>query len=310
MPTLVVLAAGMGSRYGGLKQIDPVGPHGQIILDYSIYDAVRSGFRRVVFVIRRQIEDAFRELIERRYPNVECHYVYQEADSLPHGFLPPEGRKKPWGTGHAVLAAEKALDSPFCVINADDFYGHKAYEQMAGFLNANRRGPVGSVSEFAIVGFSLGKTLSSSGAVSRGICEVSADGNLISVKERTHIEHTADGIHYYDSEDKKHCSKHSLSGQEVVSMNFWGFTPDLFPSLNRLFRSFLEQHLAELSSEFFLPSAIDVLIREKLVSVKVLKSPDQWVGITHPKDKQEVSAYLSALEKAGIYPERLWPERP
>lgn len=287
--TLVVLAAGMGSRYGGLKQVDPVGPAGETVLDYAVYDALRAGFRRVVFVIRRDFEALFREKIGARYAGrVEVDYVFQSLDALPAGRQPPSGREKPWGTGHAVWCARDAVTDNFAVINADDFYGADSFAQLAGFLT-QRRG-----TEFAMVGFRLANTLSEHGAVSRGVTSVDASGQLRSIVEQIGIEpkHVGPGQTY--------------SGDEIVSMNCWGFTPELFPGLDARFREFLRQRGSEPKAEFYLPAAVSELIAAGQASVRVLPTESSWFGVTYREDKPRVQAALRELVAAGRYPATLW----
>lgn len=302
MPALIILAAGIGSRYGGLKQIDPVGPHRQIILDYSIYDAVNAGFDKIVFVIRKEIEVEFKEFVGNRYEGrVRCEYVFQELDSLPSGFRAPAQRKKPWGTGHAVLVARPAVDKPFVVINADDFYGRSAYEEMARFLA--RENVESKIPNYAMVGYRLKDTLSESGSVSRGVCRIGSDQNLLSVTERIKIEKTPVGIRYQDETERWRL----LTGEETVSMSIWAFTTEFFGQLEGLFQDFLEHKLNDPKAELFLPVAVDSLIRSKKAVVTVLESRDRWVGVTNPADKPLVTAHLNKLVKAGVYPGKLWP---
>lgn len=303
MPELVILAAGIGSRYGGLKQIDPVGPNNQILLDYSIYDAVRSGFERVVFVIRREIESDFNDLVANRYQKqIPCSTVFQELDQLPDGIAPPGTRAKPWGTGHALWVCKAAVKQPFAVINADDYYGPSAYEQIYQFLV--RQDTSSAKSHYGMVGFRLANTLSDHGSVSRGICVVDPDGYLISVTERTKIEKAEQQIRYQDESDPD--GWHDLNGQEIVSMNFWGFTPDIFQHLGTQFSVFLEKNLNELKAEFYLPGAVDYLVSRGRASVSVLTSQDKWTGITNPDDKTQVTRFLKELTRKGVYPEALW----
>ncbi|MBW2622709.1 MAG: nucleotidyltransferase [Deltaproteobacteria bacterium] len=304
MPALIILAAGIGSRYGGLKQIDPVGPHRQIILDYSIYDAVHAGFDKIVFVIRKEIEVEFKQIIGSRYEGrlpCEYVYVYQELDSLPPGFSAPAERKKPWGTGHAVLVSRSAADRPFVVINADDFYGRSAYEEMARFLAGDNA--ESDIPHYAMVGYRLKDTLSESGPVARGVCWIGPDRNLISVTERTKIEKTSEGIQYQDEDE----TWHPLTGEEIVSMSIWAFTPAFFGQIEGLLQDFLKKNLNNPTAEFFLPGAVDHLIQNRGATVTVLESRDQWVGVTNPDDKPQVTAHLKNLVKTGIYPEKLWP---
>jgi len=295
-PTLLVLAAGMGSRYGGLKQIDPVGPSGETIMDYSIYDAIRAGFGKVVFIIRKDIEEAFRETIGARFEkHVTVDYVFQELDKLPAGFTPPVDRTKPWGTTQAVMMAADAIQEPFAVINADDFYGAASYRALAEHLQAG-------TADYAMVGFILSKTLSDFGSVARGICQVGADGDLTGVLELTAIERDGDGAKNTDPSGKIT----SLTGDELVSMNMWGFTPAIFPQLATQFQSFLEQSGAELKSECYLPSTVNALVAAGEARVKVLSSPDAWFGVTYREDRPSVVASIGKLIEQGLYPESLW----
>lgn len=289
--TLVVLAAGMGSRYGGLKQIDPVGPAGETVLDYAVFDALRAGFTRVVFVIRRDFEALFREKVGARYTGrVAVDYVYQSIDALPPGFTPPAGREKPWGTGHAVWCTRDAVRDNFAVINADDFYGRDSFAQLAAFLGAR---PTGS-GEFAIVGFRLANTLSEHGAVARGVCSSAPDGTLASVVERT-------GIAAADVGPGKR-----YSGEEIVSMNCWGFTPALFGGLERQFREFLAARASDPKAEFYLPGAVSDMIGRGEARVGVLPTDSTWFGVTYREDKPRVEAAIAALVRAGKYPEKLF----
>lgn len=298
--TLLVLAAGMGSRYGGLKQLDEVGPSGETVMDYSVFDAMRAGFDRVVFVIRKDIEEAFRAAIGSRYENrIEVAYAFQDMADLPAGFAVPEGRTKPWGTGQAVYAARKLLNGPFAVINADDFYGADSYRKLAGSLKA---APTDGKIRGCIASFLLGNTLSENGSVSRGICSADTAGNLAKVVENTKI-FRRDGKIISVREDG---SESEFTGRELVSMNSWGFTPELLGELERLFTGFLKEHGSELKSEFYLPFAVDTLIREGRAEVKVLKSEDSWFGITYREDKPFVQAALRRLVDEGAYPEKLF----
>jgi dTDP-glucose pyrophosphorylase len=299
-PTLLVLAAGTGSRYGGLKQLDQVGPSGETIIDYSIFDAIRAGFGKVVFIIRRDIEQAFKETIGTRYEGkIEIDYAYQQLDALPEGMTVPEGREKPWGTGQAVLAARDVINEPFAVINADDFYGRHGYKVLADYLSNAKDG---EVADYSMCGFILRNTLSEHGSVSRGICEINADGNLAEVVEHTKIERTDNGAKsYIENGDIV-----DFTGDEVVSMNMWGFTPSIFDHLERLFIDFLKERGTELKSEFFIPFVADTLIKEGKAEVKVMKSEDAWFGITYREDKPTVVASIRALVDAGAYPEKLF----
>lgn len=298
--TLLVLAAGMGSRYGGLKQLDEVGPSGETVMDYSVFDAMRAGFDRVVFVIRKDIEEAFRAAIGSRYADrIEVAYAFQDMNDLPAGFRVPEGRTKPWGTGQAVYATRKLLDGPFAVINADDFYGADSYRKLAGYLKS---APEDGKIRGCIASFVLSNTLSENGSVSRGICSADAAGNLSKVVENTKI-FRRDGKVISVQEDG---AELEFTGEELVSMNSWGFMPELVGELERLFTGFLEEHGTELKSEFYLPFAVDTLIREGRAEIKMLKSEDSWFGITYREDKPFVQAALRKLVAEGAYPEKLF----
>ncbi|MFH1497086.1 MAG: NTP transferase domain-containing protein [Verrucomicrobiota bacterium] len=292
--TLVVLAAGMGSRYGGLKQLDPVGPSGETILDYAVFDAIRAGFSRVVFVIRRDFESEFKARVGARYAGrIAVDYVFQSLDRLPAGFAVPAAREKPWGTGHAVWCAREAVDGPFAVIGADDFFGRDAFVRLAAFLRpvvVNDEAPPA----FAMVGYRLGNTLSENGAVSRGVCAVDARGFLTEVVEHTGIRPDEVGA------GKKY------SGEEVVSMNCWAFTPALFTALDEQFAAFLESRGGELKSEFYLPAAVSEQVAAGLVTVEVRPTSASWFGVTYREDGPRVRAALAALVEAGEYPERLF----
>jgi NDP-sugar pyrophosphorylase family protein len=290
-PTLLVLAAGMGSRYGGLKQIDPVGPSGETVLDYAVFDAQRVGFKRVVFVIRRDFEEIFRANIGARYAGrIAVDYVFQSLDALPDEFTVPAGREKPWGTGHAVWCARDVVRENFAVINADDFYGADSFAQLAQFLGT-ARGP-----QFAMVGFKLAQTLSEHGAVSRGVCATDAAGALRSITEQTGIVRAEVGA----GPGKK------FSGEELVSMNCWGFTSALFPVLDAEWRTFLRARGGELTAEFYLPTAVSTLLARGAVGVRVLPTASAWFGVTYREDKPRVTAAITELVRRGLYPEKLW----
>jgi UTP-glucose-1-phosphate uridylyltransferase len=282
--TLVVLAAGMGSRYGGLKQLDPVGPHGEIILDYSVQDALQAGFSKVVFVIRRDMLDLFDETVGSRYEGrVVVEYAFQEMEPLPEGRVSPPGRTKPWGTGHAVLAARSAVRGSFAVINADDYYGPSGFRELAAFLASSGAG------HYAMVGYRLDRTLSDHGSVSRGICRSDEKGYLIDITERTAISRSGGGIVAEGNPPV------ALEGAEPTSMNFWGFTPDLFEHLERLFEEFLEERGGDLKAEFYLPAAVSSLITSGEVTVQLLHSQDPWFGLTYPEDRPLVVEALTIL---------------
>jgi hypothetical protein len=296
-PTLLVLAAGMGSRYGGLKQIDPVGPSGETIMDYSIYDALRAGFGKVVFVIRKDIEEPFRQTIGGRFESrVAVEYAFQELDALPAGFSLPAGRTKPWGTTQAILAAEEKIHEPFAAINADDFYGAESFRALANHLQANTE-------DYAMIGFVLRNTLSDFGAVSRGICDKDAQGFLRSIVERTSIERDGAGAKSIDSAG----NVTALSGDEDVSMNMWGFTPHIFTQLYDGFVEFLRENGSDLRAECYLPNSVNQLVHAGLARVKVLRSSDAWFGVSYRADRPLVVDSIRQLVDAGRYPERLWP---
>ena len=292
--TLVVLAAGMGSRYGGLKQVDPMGPSGETVLDYSVYDAVRAGFDRVLFIIRRDFEAEFRAAVGSRFEGkVKVDYVFQALDALPEGHGLPAGRQKPWGTGHAVWCAREALDGPFAVVNADDFYGAGSFARLATFLRAAAAGRK-SPPEFAMVGFRLANTLSEHGAVSRGVCAVGADGVLAGIEEHTGILAAEVGAgRKYDPDT-------------IVSMNCWGFTADFLPRLDARWRAFLAEHGTSEKTEFYLPFAVNDLLAAGEAGVRVLPTDDQWFGVTYREDKPRVQAAIAALVGSGAYPSPLW----
>ncbi len=297
--TLLVLAAGMGSRYGGLKQLDQVGPSGETVMDYSVFDAMRAGFDRVVFVIRRDIEEAFKSAVGSRYADkIEVDYAYQDMNDLPGGFKVPEGRQKPWGTGQAVYAARKLLSGPFAVINADDFYGADCYRKLAEFLrNTESNGKVRG----CIASFVLANTLSENGSVSRGICSADAAGNLEKVVENTNIFRRGGEIVSTQADG----SEVILTGEEPTSMNAWGFLPELTGRLETLFEEFLKERGTELKSEFYLPFAVDSLIRSGEAEIRLLQSSDSWFGVTYKEDKPFVQAALRELVVKGAYPEKL-----
>lgn len=294
-PTLLVLAAGIGSRYGGLKQIQPVGASGETIMDYSIYDALRAGFGRVVFVIRRDTEEPFKKIIGARFEKkIAVDYVFQELNALPAGFSAPANRAKPWGTGHALLMAAGAVRGPFAVINADDFYGATSFRVLAEHLRS-------AGADFAMVGYLLRNTLSEFGGVARGVCQTSPAGFLESVTELTKIEREGAGAKAVGPDGKVL----HLSGDETVSMNLWGFTPALFGELRKLFMEFLARHGAEEKSEFYIPAAVNDLIRAGRARVKVLRSPDSWFGVTYRQDHPLVAENIRKLVARGDYPDKL-----
>lgn len=303
-PVLVVMAAGMGSRYGGLKQIDPVGNHGQLIIDYSIFDARRAGFETVVFIIKHEIEEPFKEAIGNRLSKVmNVKYAYQQLDNLPAGYSVPEGRTKPWGTSHAILSAKDVIDGPFAVINADDYYGAEAFEVIYNYLlnNPDRDGKY----EYAMVGYLLENTVTENGHVARGICVANADGYLDSVTERTHIEKTATGAKYTEDDGKTWTE---LAGDTIVSMNLWGFTQSFLGETQARFAAFLDDALKinPLKGEYFLPSVVSQLIAEDKAQVKVLHSRDKWYGVTYKEDKPVVEQAIADMTAQGVYPDNLW----
>ena len=303
-PVLVVMAAGMGSRYGGLKQIDPVGGHGQLIIDYSIYDARRAGFETVIFVIKRQIEDSFKAAIGDRLSRVmDVRYAYQELDDLPAGYTVPEGRVKPWGTAHAILAARDLIDGPFAVINADDCYGPEGFRAVYDYLEGHPDRP--GCYEYAMVGYLLGNTVTEHGHVARGICEEDKDGYLLRVTERTHIEPDGADARYTEDEGR---SWHRLAGDTIVSMNLWGFSHSFVDEAWARFPAFLDRTLAEnpLKGEYFLPGVVTQLLEEGKARVKVLRSHDKWYGVTYQEDKPAVMAALADKTAQGLYPDKLW----
>ena len=293
--TLLVLAAGMGSRYGGLKQLDQVGPAGETLMDYSVFDAIRAGFDRVVFVIRRDFEAAFKEQIAAKYQGrVAVDYAFQDLDDLPAGFTRPADRVKPWGTGHAVLAARHLIREPFAMINADDFYGRRSYELLAQYLKTCRPETLNG----CLCAYPMCNTLSENGTVSRGICRADAAGNLASVVEHTSLKPEGDGV--VDENGER------FTGREPVSMNCWGFSPAIFPELERMFREFLAARGSELKSEFYIPFAVDQLIREGKAAFRMLVSDAQWFGVTYREDRPGVVGGLEKLTRDGEYPEGLY----
>jgi hypothetical protein len=299
--TLVVMAAGLGSRYGGLKQIEPVGPNGEAVLDYSVFDALRAGFGRIVFVIRRDIEAAFRTALGGRFESrTDVRYVFQELDKLPPGFSLPAGREKPWGTGHALLCATEAFEGPCAVINADDFYGAESYQALVRFLADPPAG--GGLDLCAMVGYRLRSTLSAFGTVARGVCATDEEGFLTAVEELTAIERVPEGARNKQADG----TYRHLTGHETVSMNFWGFPPSIVAPLRRTFISFLEKNRMNPKAEFYIPVAVNDLIRAGTVKVKVLPTGASWFGVTYREDRPFVIENVRALVRAGLYPERLW----
>ena len=303
-PVLVVMAAGMGSRYGGLKQIDPVDQEGHIIMDFSIYDAVRAGFKKVIFIIKKENEQDFRDAIgDRLSDKVEIVYVHQDLNNIPEGFQVPEGRVKPWGTGHAVLSCAEVIDGPFVVINADDYYGTHAFKMAYDFLAQAQEDTVPA--QYMMVGYRLENTLTDNGYVSRGVCETDADGYLADINERTHIEKRDGGAAYTEDDGKTWTS---LPGDTPVSMNMWGFTGGFMKELVKRFPVFLEKSIPEnpLKCEYFLPFVVDELLQEKKAAVRVLTTQDKWYGVTYKEDKPVVVAAIQNLKDQGLYPQGLW----
>jgi UTP-glucose-1-phosphate uridylyltransferase len=292
-PTLLVLAAGMGSRYGGLKQLDPVGPGGETLLDYSVHDAIRAGFDRVVFLIRRDIEQDFRDKVGVRYEGrIAVGYAFQQLDDLPSGFTPPADRSKPWGTAHAVWCAREALHAPFAAINADDFYGADSFRQIGAFLSAVD--PAAQPATFAMAGYRLDKTLSEHGTVARGICQVGSDGLLHGVEELTDLARRPDGA--IASGDR------TFPPDTPVSMNFWGFTPQIFPLLENVLRDFLATHARSEKTECYIPSAVADMIAAGDATVRVLPTTADWFGMTYREDRPRVRQSIARLVEAGAYP--------
>ena len=301
-PTLFLLAAGMGSRYGGLKQLDGLGPHGETIMDYSIYDAIHAGFGKLVFVIRKDFEQDFRDKVLSKYEgHIPCELVFQSLDALPEGFTCPADRTKPWGTNHAVMMGQHVIHEPFAVINCDDFYDRDAFQVMGKFLSSL---PEGSTGKYAMVGFRVDNTLSESGTVSRGVCEYDDNHHLTSVVERTKIQRIDGVVKYLDENDEWV----ALPDNTPVSMNFWGFTPDYFAHSNEFFKTFLsdEKNMTNLKSEFFIPLMVDKLINDGTATCEVLETTSKWFGVTYPEDRPEVVAKFEKLGADGVYPEKMF----
>ncbi|TAG57357.1 MAG: nucleotidyltransferase [Cytophagales bacterium] len=297
-PTLLVLAAGMSSRYGGgLKQIDPIGPTGEIIIDYSIHDAIKAGFGKVVFVIRRSIEQTFKDAISSKYKGIEVVYAFQEMDMLPKGMeMSVEHRLKPWGTAHAVWCAREVIHEPFAIINADDFYGYSAFKKVADHLIANK-----DEETFSIAGYQMKYTMSEEGSVNRGVCETDKEGNLVGIVERTDIFTKGNEIFTESSG-----SKINFTGDEPVSMNFMGFTPKIFEHMETYFRNFLKEIGQDPKKEFFIPLLLNHLVKTKISKIKVIEIQEEWIGITYAADKQMAADKIKALVDAGKYPLNLW----
>ena len=297
-PTLAVLAAGIGRRYGGLKQIEPVGPSGEIVIDYSIFDAISGGFGKLLFVIRREIEDTFKSVIEPHFVGrIPIEYAYQELNDVPAGITPPHGRTKPWGTGHAVYACRRVCREPFAVINADDFYGRTSFKLLAESL---QNLPAGE-NRYCLVAFILRNTLSDHGPVSRGVCRAGEDNLLKDIVEHHKVERTGSEVCGFRENNPVH-----LTGEEPVSMNLWGFTPTIFNHLEREFRLFISSATDPVNVEFQLPTVVNSLIHQGRAEVEVLYSRERWLGVTYPQDKPRVAAGIRDLVEAGVYPPKLW----
>ncbi|RKE82685.1 NDP-sugar synthase [Chryseobacterium sp. AG363] len=297
-PTLIILAAGMGSRYGGLKQLDIFTPQGDTIIDFSLYDALQAGFKKFVFIIRESFENEFKSLIEKKIKGkAEIEYVYQEIDRVPQEYLNAE-RTKPWGTGHALLLTKDVVHENFAIINADDFYGRDAFMVMYDFL---KKTDINSY-HFSMIGYLLKNTVSDHGYVSRGVCEVDCNGNLLNVTERTYIEKSENGLRYKEEDE----SFTTIEEEVTVSMNFWGFTPRCFEFGNDSFKRFLEKNKGSLKAEYYLPTLVADSIASGKVNVKLLKSNDRWFGVTYPEDKEIVQKRISELRMKKLYPENLW----
>ena len=300
------MAAGMGSRYGGLKQIDPVDKEGHIIMDFSIFDAVKAGFEKVVFIIKKENEQDFRAAIgDRLSEKIKVSYVFQELTNLPEGYVVPEGRVKPWGTGHAIMSCMGEIDGPFVVINADDFYGSHAFQVAYDYLTTHQDEE--GIYRYMMVGYRLENTLTDNGHVARGVCEMDAQGYLADIHERTHIEKRGNGAAYTEDEGKTWIP---ISGDATVSMNMWGFSASILKELKDRFPRFLDENLKvdPLKCEYFLPFVVDELLGEKRATVKVLKSMDKWYGVTYKEDKPVVVAAIQNLKDGGLYPQKLWEE--
>lgn len=298
-PILVIMAAGLGSRYGGLKQMDPIGPNGQIILDYSLFDAYEAGFRRAVIVIKEEHEADFRERLKDVMTKMEIRFAHQKLEDLPEGFTLPEGRVKPWGTGHAVMSAGDLIDAPFCAINADDYYGKEAFRLCYRHLSVSP-----ADDDFCMAGYYMRNTLSESGYVARGVCDVDENGTLREIVERTHIISTVDGPLY--TEDLVHYTK--LSPDTVVSMNMWAFPQIMMKYLRERFERFLRETLPvnPLKGEYFLPFVVNDVRRDGLAKVRVMSTPDKWYGVTYRQDRPLVTEALTRMTAEGLYPEKLW----
>lgn len=303
-PTLLILAAGMGSRYGGLKQIDSVGPSGETIMDYSIYDAIRAGFDRIVFIIRKDFEEAFREKVVAKYEGkIKIALAFQDPLDLPEGCTFPEGREKPWGTAHAIRSARTVIDAPFAAINADDFYGADAFKRLADFLTTVDE--TAQPKQFAMVGYRLDQTLSENGSVARGICEVSPEGKLLGVTEMTKITRKEGGA-IQNEEDP--ANPVPLKGESRVSLNLWGFTPALFNGMEERFATWFHEHEGQLKAEWYIPFYVDELVKAGKATVEVLPTNSSWFGVTYREDKPVVVEAIKKMVAAGEYPAKLWED--
>ena len=302
--TLVVMAAGVGSRYGGLKQMDSFGPAGEVVMEYSVYDALKAGYDKIVFIIRKDFEDVFRERLGGKIERVaETAYVFQSLDQLPRGFAIPEVRTKPWGTGQAILACRDAVRTPFSAVNADDFYGRTSFEAMAGELRQAKSED--GLHHYAMIGYRLANTLSEHGHVARGVCEATPEGDLVSIRELLKIQRFPDGIKHTENG----VDWTPLAGESLVSMNFWGFEPNLFDELEALFREFLRAKAGFLAkAEFLIPEAVGSLIRSRKARVKILPTRERWFGLTYPQDRPMVQAEIRDRVRQGLYPAPLWSE--
>lgn len=301
-PVLVVMAAGMGSRYGGLKQMDPVGSAGELIIDFSIYDAVRAGFKKVIFIIKKEMEEDFRALIDDKAGRfIEVEYAFQDLNDLPDGYSVPEGRVKPWGTCHAVLSCRDKIDGPFAVINADDYYGPGAFQSMYEFLE---KAEDGDQYNYSMIGYLLKNTLTENGHVARGVCETDENDYLTRINERKKIMWRDGKVQYTEND----IDWEEVPAESTVSMNFWGFTPSIIKEMEKGFPAFLDSALKEnpLTSEYLLPVTVDLLIRGGKAKIKVLRSPDRWYGVTYKEDRESVVNALQSLKDKGLYPQKLW----
>lgn len=298
-PSLLVLAAGMGSRYGGLKQIDPLGPNGETIMDYSVYDAIQAGFGKIFFVIRHSFEEDFKERFLNKFKDkIEVEVLFQELNSLPEGFTADPKREKPFGTNHAVLMAKGAINKPFAIINADDFYERESYKVMAEYLQTLE----GKKNQYCMVGYEVGNTLSENGTVNRGVCATDENKMLVSIEERYHIERIGTKVQYKD----EHGVEVELDEKTPVSMNFWGFTPDYFDYSAAAFEQFLKENKGNIKAEFGIPTMVNELINSKQAEVKVLDTPSKWFGVTYSEDRAQVVMKINSLVRKGIYPQKLW----